>query len=180
VVTAVATVLTVVGDDSRRDVARARTQQPVAAPVTTLTALQLDAGIVLGSPGARRFCCARTAACRRHRDGIRRLEPRARRGDVARARTQQQGAPLEATPLALLLGANSVLGSPSSRQAAARLCRWHIHTPVRPRLTGTGPHRWFFDRIHHQVGLPPLDLLLGSACHDSLTGRVLVGPRCRL
>ena len=90
-------------------------------------------------------------------------------------RTQQQGAPLEATPFALLLDANFVFGSPSSRQAAARLDPLRAGGSICPSADAVPP-AWCCCRIQQEV--EGLDLLLGSTFCWVRTVRAVVGLWC--
>ena len=84
--------------------------------------------------------------------------------------------PSGAIPFALLLGANVVLGSPRGRWAVVRLDRLPIDAPSCLRFAGAEPHAWFRSRIHQQVDLAPLDLLLNSTFRWIRPGRAVTGP----
>ena len=90
----------------------------------------------------------------------------------SRARTQLQGAPLEATPFALLLSANSVLGRPSSRRAAASLDPLFVNGSACQFVDAIPPVRCC-RRTQQEV--EGLDLLLGSTFCWVRTSRAVAG-----
>jgi hypothetical protein len=182
VVIAVPTVLTVVGDDSRRDVARARTRQPVVRPgridqqCVRQPALLLDAAD--GCPGVRRAPLpgsTRVGTLRGRRGPLHRPRFRACRTPwlVAGVRIELQVAPC-ASPCAILLSAGVAPVAPSTWPVAARIGPQRAVALDHRLLACTRPRRRRSSCIDQQVALPPLDLLVNANRPDSHAGQRIV------